>query len=306
MIKENQTKSNIALLVGIIVSLLLCASFWVGINLGYLSLNNTIQLIFVVYSLFYFIWISPIRPLFYNYIIPILFWLLLLVSAMCLNFYRVSNYYVILPCIITTSLSFLVVYFYKKATKGVFYLMLSISVIFICVTTFYLLPLHYYNESEVKTYPDKLFEFKAKEILLMDFSGNAVNLKNINAKIIFFEFGFAGCPPCIEKEPTLKKLRSNFKSDKNIIFIHIVNGAADSFDDFKTTYKEKANNFDLFLYAPKESMAEMITYFGIKGYPFEKVYVNNKAVFTHTGFSNDEANYYYNNRLKSFKKILKQ
>lgn len=302
---KTQFKSTFYLIGSLVTSFFLCASFWLGINLDYISLTLAIQLIFVSYLVYNLIWINPVKSFFRNYIVSEVFWLLLLIAAMCINFYRISNYYMILPCIITAHLSFFVIYFYKKGYKKIFYSLFSISIIFICLLTFYLLPLHFYNDSEVKTHNDKFIEFKSKEIPLLDFRGKMVNLNNINAKIVFLEFGFAACPPCIEKLPVLSKLRSNFASDKNIIFIHIVNGNADSFNDFQAGYREHGSNFDFFLYAPKESMKELAVFFQIKGFPFEKVFANNIALFTHTGFSNVESTYYYNTRLTTFKKILK-
>ena len=300
-----QLKSTLYLIGGLLISFFLCAAFWAGINLGYISLTLAIPIIFVSYLVYNLIWINSVKSFFRNYIVSIVFWLLLLITAMWLNFYRISNYYLILPYIITANLSFFVIYFYKNGYKKIFYSVLSTSIIFICLLTFYLLPLHFYNDSEITTSNEKLTEFKSKEIPLIDFTGKIVNLNNINAKIVFLEFGFADCPPCIEKLPILSKLRSNFAFDENIVFIHIVNGNADSFSDFQAGYREHGSNFDFFLYAPKESMKELAMFFKIKGFPFEKVFANNIAIFTHTGFSNVESTYYYNTRLTTFKKILK-
>jgi thiol-disulfide isomerase/thioredoxin len=60
-----------------------------------------------------------------------------------------------------------------------------------------------------------------KSFKIKDSSGNFLTNKNVKGKIVFMNFWFASCPPCIYEIPSLNKLYSKYKSNKNFVFISV-------------------------------------------------------------------------------------
>ena len=167
-------------------------------------------------------------------------------------------------------------------------------------------PAFLYRISELHTNASSFSAMSRKNILLKDVNGNEIKLNNLHYKIIFMEFGFSSCKPCIQKLPILKKLRDTYRGNKNVIFINIVDGRADSFETFKLLPPDYYSVFDFVLYAPKQAMLQFDKELVISGYPFERIYAQDKTIFTHSGFSEEESTYYYNSRVKAFNLILQK
>ncbi|GAA4207790.1 hypothetical protein GCM10022289_30720 [Pedobacter jeongneungensis] len=56
-------------------------------------------------------------------------------------------------------------------------------------------------------------------IRFKDAKGNLVDLGDLKGKVIFLNFWATWCPPCRAEMPSINKLYSQFKDDKDIVFI---------------------------------------------------------------------------------------
>ena len=66
--------------------------------------------------------------------------------------------------------------------------------------------------------PDKA-SVSLKGILFKDIKGNLIDLGDLKGKIIFLNFWATWCPPCSAEMPSINKLYTQFKDDKNVVFI---------------------------------------------------------------------------------------
>lgn len=69
-------------------------------------------------------------------------------------------------------------------------------------------------------------------IQFKDIKGKLVDLGDLKGKVIFLNFWATWCPPCRAEMPSINKLYTQFKDDKNIIFIF-----ADADGDFAKSGK---------------------------------------------------------------------
>ncbi len=69
-------------------------------------------------------------------------------------------------------------------------------------------------------------------IRFKDVKGNLIDLGDLKGKVIFLNFWATWCPPCRAEMPSINKLYSQFKDDKDIIFIF-----ADADGDFAKSGK---------------------------------------------------------------------
>ncbi len=73
-------------------------------------------------------------------------------------------------------------------------------------------------------------------ITFKDAKGNVVDLGDLKGKVIFLNFWATWCPPCRAEMPSISKLYSQFKDDKDIVFIF-----ADADGDFTKSAKFMAD-----------------------------------------------------------------
>lgn len=73
-------------------------------------------------------------------------------------------------------------------------------------------------------------------IQFKDAKGKLVDLGDLKGKIIFLNFWATWCPPCRAEMPSINKLYTQFKEDKNIVFIF-----ADADGDFAKSAKFMAD-----------------------------------------------------------------
>lgn len=56
-------------------------------------------------------------------------------------------------------------------------------------------------------------------IKFKDASGNVTDLGNLKGKVVFLNFWATWCPPCLAEMPAVNKLYTQFKGDKDVVFI---------------------------------------------------------------------------------------
>lgn len=57
------------------------------------------------------------------------------------------------------------------------------------------------------------------EIKFKDATGKVVDLGSLKGKVVFLNFWATWCPPCLAEMPSVNKLYTQFKDDKDVVFI---------------------------------------------------------------------------------------
>lgn len=78
----------------------------------------------------------------------------------------------------------------------------------------------------------------ARNFVAKDIFGKEVALKDYSGKVIFIEMWATWCVPCLEEMPYLEKLRSDYRTNPNIVFISI------SVDNDQSKWVRKVLSFD--------------------------------------------------------------
>lgn len=60
---------------------------------------------------------------------------------------------------------------------------------------------------------------RPEDILFKDASGKVVDLASLKGKVVFLNFWATWCPPCLAEMPAVNKLYTQFKDDKEVVFI---------------------------------------------------------------------------------------
>lgn len=84
------------------------------------------------------------------------------------------------------------------------------------------------------------------EVLFKDEEGNVMNLSDLKGKVVFINFWATWCPPCIAEMPSINKLQSQFKDNKEFIILMV---DADNQLDKSIKFMSK-RNFDLKVFTP--------------------------------------------------------
>lgn len=66
------------------------------------------------------------------------------------------------------------------------------------------------------------------DIVLLDEEGNERHLNEYASKVVFLDFWYTRCVPCIEQHPSSAALQTRFKADTNVVFVNIA--IEDDFD----------------------------------------------------------------------------
>lgn len=69
-----------------------------------------------------------------------------------------------------------------------------------------------------KKEPPKISE-NLSDILFKDASGKVIDLGSLKGKVVFLNFWATWCPPCLAEMPAVNKLYTQFKDDKEVVFI---------------------------------------------------------------------------------------
>lgn len=103
--------------------------------------------------------------------------------------------------------------------------------------------------------PDKGVEKSVKtkasgnlsSILFKDASGKVTDLGSLKGKVVFLNFWATWCPPCLAEMPAINKLYSEFKNDKDIVFILV--DADNDFDKAKKYMDRKGYTLPVYVAA---------------------------------------------------------
>lgn len=134
-----------------------------------------------------------------------------------------------------------------------------------------------------------------------DFSikNNRVEWNNakLKGKVVYMNFWFMACRPCMDEMPALNELYEHFKSDSNFVFISIT---TDNEERISTIRNRFAVAYDIFSLSFKECGRLNVTY----TYP-ANIIIDKEGIvrFFKTGGSNTEADINHFFRKKLYKKI---
>lgn len=78
-----------------------------------------------------------------------------------------------------------------------------------------------------------------EELELEDTSGNLIKTSSFAGKVVYVDFWFTTCPPCIKEIPFTKSLQQYFASDTNITFLSICIENVERKTAWKQMIKEK-------------------------------------------------------------------
>jgi thiol-disulfide isomerase/thioredoxin len=91
-------------------------------------------------------------------------------------------------------------------------------------------------------------------IQFKDVKGNVIDLGDLKEKVIFLNFWATWCPPCRAEMPSINKLYTQFKDDKNIVFIF-----ADADGDFtKSTKFMSDRKYEMPVYKVESEIPEKV------------------------------------------------
>lgn len=93
---------------------------------------------------------------------------------------------------------------------------------------------------------------RAANISFRNGSNEVVRLTDLKGKVVFINFWATWCPPCIAEMPTINRLSTQLRSNKEIVFLMV---------DVDGNYKKarkfmERKKFDLPVYTPDSSIPE--------------------------------------------------
>jgi thiol-disulfide isomerase/thioredoxin len=101
-----------------------------------------------------------------------------------------------------------------------------VKVIFIIICSFTCVASYSQNNEPGPLSMDSLFRIKAKESIgktfpafAAKFNGHTITKDSLAGKIVFINFWFEACPPCIAELPVLNELYKKYSADENFKFI---------------------------------------------------------------------------------------
>lgn len=75
-----------------------------------------------------------------------------------------------------------------------------------------------------------------ESIQLVDLSGNAIDVTELEDKTVFINFWATWCKPCIQEMPTIENAQTLLK-DRNVVFLLASNETVEQIEKFKTKRK---------------------------------------------------------------------
>lgn len=100
------------------------------------------------------------------------------------------------------------------------------------------------NKTPGEQFMDSLFREKAKQSIGKDFpqfkaifNGHLLSNDSLKGKVLFINFWFNACPPCIAEMPALNELYKKLKANKSFEFLSFTYEKRSTVNAFKQKYK---------------------------------------------------------------------
>jgi thiol-disulfide isomerase/thioredoxin len=126
---------------------------------------------------------------------------------------------------------------------------------------------------------DKFSAFKER-----DMNGEKLDTKTMAGKVIVLNFWFIGCPPCRAEIPDLNAIASQYKDNKDVLFIAVCLDEAYDIKDFLKTHPFNYRIIDNGRYTANK--------YGVRLYP-TNVIINKEGKIAFSSVSNQPANPYW-------------
>ena len=119
------------------------------------------------------------------------------------------------------------------------YLMGLLLLLFVACTSF-----AQQNKTPGEQFMDSLFREKAKQSIGKDFphfnalfNGHMLSNDSLTGKVLFINFWFKACPPCIAEMPALNELYKKLKGNKSFEFLSFTYENRSNVKSFRQKYK---------------------------------------------------------------------
>jgi len=134
-----------------------------------------------------------------------------------------------------------------------------------------LLPLSMYAQHFDPKIANIFSSFNGKSFPLMeleDSSGRLFNTAQLKGKIVYLDFWFTLCPPCIKEIPQSKVLQQQFQTDTNLVFVSICIENQERKVAWKQMLQEKApGGIQLFYARNRPQKYNLLRMFNVYDYP---------------------------------------
>jgi thiol-disulfide isomerase/thioredoxin len=115
-------------------------------------------------------------------------------------------------------------------------------------------------------------------------NGEKLDTKTMAGKVIVLNFWFIGCPPCRAEIPDLNAIASQYKDNKDVLFIAVCLDEAYDIKDFLKTHPFNYRIIDNGRYTANK--------YGVRLYP-TNVIINKEGKIAFSSVSNQPANPYW-------------
>jgi cytochrome oxidase Cu insertion factor (SCO1/SenC/PrrC family) len=185
-----------------------------------------------------------------------------------------------------------------KRTKAFYIVLITLIPVLLYISLIYI-PQIEYNEQKNE------FDPKLKQVnfsSLRTQNGDTINSCNLKGKVVLLDFFFINCRPCLQKFPTLEKLKSAFKNRDDVEIIGVYCDVDHSMEKLPAFLEKNKITMTTLYDKDLESCKKL----GINSYPVE-IILNRKGeiVSTYWGFSLTSSEKYLDERIKLINELLK-
>ena len=179
-----------------------------------------------------------------------------------------------------------------------FYIVLMLSIPLLLFVNLVFIPkIEYHKQIDI-------FIPKLKQVdysLLRTQTGDTIDHRSLNGKVVLMDFYFQHCKPCREKFPTLEKLKSAFEGRNDVEIIGVYCDVDNSMQQLPSFIKR----FKITITTLIDKDLKLSKDLGINSFPVE-VIINKKGeiVSTYWGFQLDASDKYYQERIKLINDLL--
>jgi peroxiredoxin len=120
-------------------------------------------------------------------------------------------------------------------------------------------------------------ESKMPDFEVTDIQGRKWKMKDLQDKIVIFNFWFVECAPCIQEMPSLNKLVEEYKNNSNVVFLSFSNSDKEK---IKKLLKSKDFHYN---HVSQEQTKAFLEQWKIQIYPTNVIVNKGKIVFYKSG-----------------------